>query len=234
MNMRQPATRRSGMTLMELVVVTILLAILMAGSIGLLRHFVHTSVYVPNATRVSQVSGDILEAVVEGSWTSLAVPANTNPLRGLRFARQVRAASPQGIRLVNTDGVDYTLCLRPGQQRVFRSVDPTCPASGPTTEELPYYTSEPIGNRAVRVLGRSAPDAMLRYFEVNADGSELTLVPDGPPWTGPPWTTFNGGAKTLADIDRIEVGLIVQTQDGNFELADGRVDVVSSVAMRLP
>jgi len=231
--------RSRGFSTMELAIVVAVLGVLGAGSAALVRDYVHTVTYLPNQSRVTPSAGEIQDVMVEGSLTRLPGLQGTW-LPGLRHSRQLLLAHPHEVRLRNVNGTEYSICRRdipvppqPDLHVVLRSLLVGCPAGNPNTEVIPYHAGELHVGGKLLVHGRDdpndAPDqgaVIFRYVRVQGNGDETVLIPDG---TG---TGFTNG--TLAHVNRIEIGLVAQTRTGSYALAEGRLEIISSVALRFP
>ena len=240
--MSRSSAQRRGVTLVELVVVIIVMGFLAVGSAEVVRKFFKMIFYLPNQAKVSQAAGELLESLVEISPTMIT-GAPSPWLLGLRFARRRIAdlTSPTSIVLAGANEIRYAtfgtceplvsrcvMRLRMVGTTIRRSyrvtAGATCNLDTFSAEEtLPYYTAE-TGIRIDGAAGvpRGLPAGRLfRYF--NSADVELAVP-----------MNCNPADANLANIRRVEIGARVYTGSGNFTLAEGELNVTSSVAIRFP
>jgi type II secretory pathway pseudopilin PulG len=204
------------LTLVELVVVMGLVGILATTTSPLVFQGTRSFVFLPKAQATNQVAMEILHAIVEGSYSSLA----SQTVRGLRYAlRQGNPVEP-GIWFAQANQVGY---LTSDNQRVVIRLDAeaikrsfpasaACPPPAPSSEEvLPYYAANTI-----RILTPVNP--LFRYYR--QDQTEITPAP-----------VCGAGLST---IRRIDIGFVAQTGSGDFDQGEAQLDVKSSVAIRFP
>jgi len=233
--------RPHGFSTMELAIVVAVLGVLGVGSAALVRDYVRTVTYLPNQNRVSPAAGEIHEVIAEGSLTQLLGLQGTM-LPGLRYSRQLLLARPDEIRFRNVNGTEYSICRRdlpvppqPDLHVVLRSLQAGCPVGTPNTETIPYHAGELHVRGKMLIYGRDDPNdspdqgaVVFRYLNVDPNnGNETVLIPNGA------GTGFANGAP-LSAVTRVEIGLVAQTRTGSYELAEGRLEVISSIAMRFP
>lgn len=225
-----PCTRhrfgRCGLTTVELIVALVIGAVLAAGSIGLLQRLVHAFAYVPSESRAAQVGAELLDAVAEGSVTTIAGAPSTR-LRGFRFGRRAGAATPtfqlaeSGRAWFTTHGeceastatclVQLRLDAPTGTLR--RSYD--LPAAGvafSAEEALPYHAGGEVVAQGAGPAGQ-----LFRYY--NAAGTELI----------PPISAAN-----RATIRMVEIHATIQTGSGDIDQGEGRLTLRSLVAIQYP
>ncbi len=217
---------RTGLTLVELVIVISITGILAAATPPLVFQGVRSFVFLPKAQTVNQVAMEVLHAMVEGSSSTLS-GSSGQMIRGLRSAG--RQASPAesavwlaedarvGFLLLNdpssTTDNQYVL-LRLDGESVKRSLSTTKPSPCPgfaigSEEVLPYYAAT-----TVRILTSGNP--LFRYYDQT--GAVLAAP----------------GCASTASIRRVDIALLAQTGTGSVDQGDARVDVKSSVAVRFP
>ena len=202
-----------GFSLVELVLVIALSAVLFAVTPPLLFHGVKTMVFLPKALAVNEAASELMQQLVDGGFSTL--PAQTAPVRGLRFAVGRGAGAPAlwlaeagRIGFLTSDG-QYVVIRLDGTfvKRRLRS-DATCPPPPPVPSEeetLPYDA------QAITITG-----GLFTYYNQSGVG------------VAPP------GCGSSAAIRRVDISFTATTGGGSFEQSDTRQAVATSVAIRVP
>jgi type II secretory pathway pseudopilin PulG len=225
-----------GLTLVELVSGMVLIGLLAVGSTQVVQHVVQTTRYLPNETNVSQAASELLEAITEGSPTTITGAPQLR-LPGLRFAKRL-PPNATSILLADanemwfvTDGSCETVpaparCVvrirldgATGQlMRRYRTVNTgSCATDVFSAEEaIPYFAG---GGLQTQGAAGAFPGPLFRYY--NSAGAVLA-------------TPMPCGNGQLANIRRVEIAARVQTGSGDFDQGEGRLTVTSSVWVRFP
>ena len=191
----------------------------------LVMYGVKTLVFLPRALLVDQVTGEVLDQVVEGNWSILS---GQTRIRGLRFSVRRSAIEPAiwlaedsrvGFRNANGQNVlirwDSSVV---NQEAIKRSItNPACPPVIGPEELLPYQAQD--AQRVVRVLRITPATPIFRYY--NQSGVQVAT---------PLCSTGNG----ITTIRRVDVAFIVQTGSGIFDEGQAQEQVMTSVAIRVP
>ncbi|HNX68516.1 MAG TPA: prepilin-type N-terminal cleavage/methylation domain-containing protein [Candidatus Omnitrophota bacterium] len=113
--------KQSGFTLIELVMVTLIAALLVVGGLHILGFVTKTTFYLPNQVRADTLAADALEILTEGDKTA----------KGLRFCKAVTTAGANQVIVTNQD--DQTIEYRLTAGKLYRKI-----ATG-ADALVPYY-----------------------------------------------------------------------------------------------
>lgn len=212
-----------GLTLVELALVIGLVGILAISVPPLVLQGSRSFMFLPRSQLVNRTALEVIHACVEGSFSTLTGQA----LPGLRYAARQSSPLQNAIWIAEDQRVGFLLphnpattadnqyvLLRLDGESIKRSIysNNACSPPSPSSEEVIPYDAVGV----VRVLD-SPSRRLFRYYDTN-----------GMAMTAP------GCGAGLSSIRRIDIAFVAQTGAGNFDQADARVDVTSSIAIRFP
>ncbi len=148
---------KTALTLVELMVVLVVVAILGRASSALLVHFTQNSVFQANHLNTDMIAHDIMERILDGDTQA----------EGLRTSLQITSIADNDITYVDEDSNSVRFRLDTGTDILYRSIN------AGAEEKVPYYL--PSG---ITIQGTS--DVMFTYYDsaeaVTAVAANVRLI----------------------------------------------------------
>lgn len=154
--LKKKRTRRQGVTLVELVLVIVVLAILSAAGSAFLGFLVQNSVFIPNQLNMDMAAVDALDIMIDGD----------SQAKGLRFSRAVTNVQNYQITFTNQDSQSVRYRLDTTANKLYRSIN------GAAETLLPFY----VGT-GVNVLGKN--NRLFAYYDA---AGAVTATPANVRW----------------------------------------------------
>jgi len=135
----------AGVTLVELIMVMLIVAIMSVAGGSLMAYFVQNSMFIPNQLNMEMLASDALDIMIEGDQQA----------KGLRFSKEIVTARKNRVTFINQNGAEITYRLRTGQNRFTRSIN------GGSQETFPYYAP----SSGISLAGRN--NRVFRYYDIS-------------------------------------------------------------------
>jgi len=194
-------TKRAA-TLVEMVIITLIVAIMAAIASGAIIFFVQLFMYSPRQLNTQKIAQEFSSVIIEG-----------NPdVRGLRYTREIIDASATQFSYTYGYPATNELSVRfrwdAASKHIFRSTSTDGGSTWSTEELIPYHI-----NSSVTIDGKDIPSVIFIYKR--SDESD--------------WIS---GTHPLTSISRVVVGINLKTGAGNFANFQGSFDLVFSAEIK--
>ena len=120
--------RKSGFTLIEVMMVIVVMTILSVAGASLMIYIVRNAVFIPNKLNMDMVASDALDIMIEGDHLA----------KGLRFSRFIEEKKDYQLTFMNQNNQRVRYRLDPNLSKLYRSIN-----NGPESL-VPYYLKSGI------------------------------------------------------------------------------------------
>ncbi|MFC1708652.1 Tfp pilus assembly protein FimT/FimU [Candidatus Omnitrophota bacterium] len=194
---------KKGVTLIELTITILVVAIIGATIGGTVIFFVQMFMFSPRQLNTQSIASELTQIMIEGGQDA----------RGIRYATEVIDASAAQFSYTygyptEDDQLSVRFRYDAGDDYIYKSTSTDGGSSWSSEEVIPYYIQS-----GVVVDGKDAPSEIFTYKKA-ADAA---------------WVS---GVDALTDIERVVISLNVKTETGNFQDFHGSTDTTSSVEVK--
>jgi type II secretory pathway pseudopilin PulG len=201
--MRDQRMEKKGFTFVELIVLTLVVAIIGAAMTGTIIFFTHVFVYSPRQMDTQKIAQELMSIMTEGDQN----------VRGIRYARSVLNAQDRVFSYTygypaasDVRSVRFKLQRDGRVWHMYRSTRSGLTGNWSPDVLIPYYVPS-----EVPIAGRDSPQLIFTYRQAG-DAA---------------WDGANPNA-----IRRVIISIRVQTGSGSFDSWQGSCDLTSSVEIK--
>lgn len=193
----------SGFTLVELIVTTLVVAIIGASVVGIIIFFVQLFMYSPRQLDAQKIAQELENTIIEG---------NAN-IRGIRYAKTIIDASATQVSYTygyptNTDGQSVRFRWNAGDKHIYLSTSVDGGSSWSNEAEIPYYIPD-----AILIDGKTTPSVIFTYKKA-LDAN---------------WVS---GTDPLSAIRRVIFSVSLKTGSGSFSSYQGSTNTTASAEVK--
>ena len=193
---------QKGVTLIELIVLLLVIAVLAATLSGIVIYFVQLFMYSPRQLDAQKIAQELTYSMIEGN----------EDIRGIRFTREVIDASAMQFSYTYGYPATNQLSVRfrwdNADNHIYQSTSTDEGYNWSDETAIPYYI--PL---SINIDGKDTPSVIFTYKKAN-DAN---------------WVF---GTDALNTIRRLIIGISVKTGAGSFSDFQGSIDITSSVEIK--